>query len=138
MEGTPDRNCKASRAEARPSPSRVISYWGLWTPFLTWSGYGNLVTKTGTHLLYISLSPSSHFSRLHIEGMRPTEGVKGNVVAVYGTGPPVLIPQPKNPVSFVETLGSNGLGEIRRVATQLFIPARATKESKRAGPAGPS
>ncbi len=51
---------------------------GRWTPFLTWSGYGNLVTKNGTYPLYISLTPASHFSRLHSEGMRPTGGLKGN------------------------------------------------------------
>lgn len=51
---------------------------GRWTPFLTWSGYGNLMTKNGTYPLYISLTPASHFARLHSEGMRPTGGVKGN------------------------------------------------------------
>jgi hypothetical protein len=51
---------------------------GRWTPFLTWSGYGNLVTKTGTYPLYISLYPSPHMSRLRSQGLRPTGGVRGN------------------------------------------------------------
>ena len=61
----------------------VTSPWsfhigGRWTPFLTWSGYGRMATKTGTYPLYISFYPSSHFSRLHPEGLRPTGGVQGN------------------------------------------------------------
>ena len=35
---------------------------GRWTPFLTWSGSGKLVTKNGTYPLYITFYPSSHFS----------------------------------------------------------------------------
>jgi len=51
---------------------------GRWTPFLTWSGYGDLVTKNGTYPLYISFYPSSHFSRLHRDGLRPSGGLQGN------------------------------------------------------------
>jgi len=51
---------------------------GRWTPFLSWSGYGNLVTKNGTYPLYITFYPSSHFSRLHLDGLRPTGGLRGN------------------------------------------------------------
>jgi hypothetical protein len=51
---------------------------GRWTPFLTWSGYGKLVTKTGTYPLYITFHPSSHFSRLHTDSLRPTGGLQGN------------------------------------------------------------
>jgi hypothetical protein len=52
---------------------------GRWTPFLTWHGYGQLVTKNGVQYpLYISLFPSSHFSQLHREGLRPTGGVQGS------------------------------------------------------------
>ena len=51
---------------------------GRWTPFLTWSGYGKLVTKNGTYPLYITFYPSSHFSRLHLDGLRPTRGLQGN------------------------------------------------------------
>ena len=43
-----------------------------------WSGYGKLVTKTGTYPLYITFHPSSHFSRLHSAGSRPTGGLQGN------------------------------------------------------------
>ena len=51
---------------------------GRWTPFLTWSGYGNLVTNTGTYPLYISFHPSPHFSRLHLDGLHPTGGFQGD------------------------------------------------------------
>jgi hypothetical protein len=62
----------------------IIAPWCLrigqrWTPFLTWQGYGQLLTKTGNQYpLYILLYPSSHFSRLHREGLRPTGGVRGS------------------------------------------------------------
>lgn len=62
----------------------LIAPWSLhigqrWTPFLTWQGYGRLVTKSGVQYpLYISLYPSSHFSQLHRDGMRPTGGVQGS------------------------------------------------------------
>lgn len=52
---------------------------GRWTPFLAWHGYGQLVTKNGVQYpLYVSLYPSSHFSQLHREGLRPTGGVQGS------------------------------------------------------------
>jgi hypothetical protein len=51
---------------------------GRWTPLLYWSGSGKLVTKGGTYPLYVSFFPSSHFSRLHLDGLRPTGGVKGS------------------------------------------------------------
>ncbi|MGH9731782.1 MAG: hypothetical protein ACRD4A_08780 [Candidatus Acidiferrales bacterium] len=51
---------------------------GRWTPLLTWHGYGELLTKNGTEYpLYINFYPSSHFSRLHLEGLRPTGGLQG-------------------------------------------------------------
>ena len=62
----------------------LIAPWSLhigqrWTPFLTWQGYGQLLTKTGPHYpLYVSLYPSSHLSQLHREGLRPTGGVQGS------------------------------------------------------------
>ena len=62
----------------------IIAPWSLhigqrWTPFLTWQGYGQLLTKTGNQYpLYISLYPSSHFSQFHREGLRPTGGVQGS------------------------------------------------------------
>ena len=50
---------------------------GRWTPFLTWSGYGKVVTKSGTYPLYISFYPSPHFSHLKLDGLRPTGGIRG-------------------------------------------------------------
>ena len=61
----------------------VLAPWavhigGRWTPLLTWEGSGNLATKGGQHyLLLVSFFPSSHFSRLHMDGLRPTGGVQG-------------------------------------------------------------
>jgi len=50
---------------------------GRSTPFLYWSGYGKLVTKSGTYPLYVLLYPSAHFSKLHLDGLRPTGGLQG-------------------------------------------------------------
>lgn len=50
---------------------------GRSTPFLFWSGAGTLVTKSGTYPIYLSFHPSSHFSRLRMDGLRPTGGVTG-------------------------------------------------------------
>ena len=51
---------------------------GRWTPFLTWHGYGKLRTNGGAEYpIYISFYPSSHFSQLHLDGLRPTGGVQG-------------------------------------------------------------
>lgn len=52
---------------------------GRWTPLLTWQGSGQLLTKSGsTYPLYVSFYPSSHFSRLHMDGMRPAGGLQGS------------------------------------------------------------
>lgn len=54
---------------------------GRWTPFLTWNGYGELLTKGGVEYpLYVSFYPASHFSQLHVhvQGLRPTGGVQGS------------------------------------------------------------
>jgi hypothetical protein len=52
---------------------------GRWTPFLTWQGYGKLVTKSGSEYpLYVYFFPASHFSRLHMDGLSPTGGVQGS------------------------------------------------------------
>ena len=62
----------------------ITSPWSLHiggraTPFLTWHGSGRLVTKSGTEYpLYISFFPSSHFSRLWLDGLRPTGGLQGS------------------------------------------------------------
>jgi hypothetical protein len=60
----------------------VTSPWafhigGRWTPLLYWSGSGKLVTKSGTYPLYVYFFPASHFSRLHLDGVRPTGGLQG-------------------------------------------------------------
>lgn len=51
---------------------------GRWTPFLTWTGSGKLLTKGGEYPLYVSFFPSSHFSQLHMDGLRPTGGLQGS------------------------------------------------------------
>src|SRR5579884_502430 len=48
-----------------------------WTPMLTWTGTGKLITDSGTYPIYVSLFPSSHSSRLRLDGLRPTGGVRG-------------------------------------------------------------
>jgi hypothetical protein len=50
---------------------------GRSTPFLFWSGAGTLSTQSGTYPIYVSFYPSSHFSRLRLDGLRPTGGVRG-------------------------------------------------------------
>jgi hypothetical protein len=51
---------------------------GRWTPLLTWQGSGKLHTKSGVEYpLYVSFYPSSHFSHLHLDGLRPTGGLQG-------------------------------------------------------------
>jgi hypothetical protein len=61
----------------------VTSPWaahigGRWTPLLYWTGTGELRTATGTHPLYLYIFPSAHFSRLRLDGLRPTGGVQGS------------------------------------------------------------
>lgn len=51
---------------------------GRWTPLLYWSGSGKLVTPKGTYPLYVYFFPSPHFSRLRIDGLRPTGGLRGS------------------------------------------------------------
>lgn len=70
----------------------ITSPWALHiggrtTPFLTWQGSGKLVTKGGTEYpLYVSFFPSSHFSRLHLDGLRPTGGLQGSGYLCTGPG----------------------------------------------------
>jgi hypothetical protein len=48
------------------------------TPLATWWGSGKLRTKDGIQYpLFVYLYPSSHFSRLRMDGLRPTGGLKG-------------------------------------------------------------
>ena len=49
-----------------------------WTPLLYWTGTGKLVTNRGTYPLMVTLFPASHFSHLHLDGLRPTGGIQGN------------------------------------------------------------
>jgi hypothetical protein len=61
----------------------VTSPWsfhigGRWTPLLSWSGFGELHTQNGAYPLYVTFYPSSHFSRLHLDGLRPSGGLQGS------------------------------------------------------------
>ena len=58
------------------------------TPFLYWSGYGKLVTKSGTYPLYVFFYPAAHFSKLHLDGLRPNGGLQGT--ASLCTAPGVI------------------------------------------------
>jgi hypothetical protein len=50
---------------------------GQWTPLLSWSGMGELVTGDGAYPLLVTLNPSPHSSRLRLDGLRPTGGISG-------------------------------------------------------------
>jgi hypothetical protein len=52
---------------------------GRWTPLLIWQGSGKLLSKGGIEYpLWVSFYPSSHFSRLRMDGQRPTGGLQGS------------------------------------------------------------
>lgn len=60
----------------------LLNPWSIhigdgWTPLLTWTGTGKLVTPSGTYPLLVWFSPSAHGSRLRLDGLRPTSGVSG-------------------------------------------------------------
>lgn len=57
-----------------------------WTPLLYWTGTGKLVTKHGTYPLMVTLFPASHFSHLHLDGLRPTGGIQGNALLCTSRG----------------------------------------------------
>jgi hypothetical protein len=59
---------------------------GRWTPLLYWQGRGTLVTKTGAYPLYVFFYPSSHMSRLHVDGLQPTGGVQGSAAICLPPG----------------------------------------------------
>jgi len=61
---------------------------GVPTPLLYWSGSGILRAKDGTYPLYMLLYPDAHFSRLRLDGLRPTGGVQGS--ASLCTSPGVI------------------------------------------------
>jgi len=50
---------------------------GEWTPLFYWTGTGRLVTSSGSYPLIVYLYPSSHASRLHLDGLRPISGLSG-------------------------------------------------------------
>jgi hypothetical protein len=55
----------------------AVHMGGGWTPFLYWTGTGRLVTSSGSYPLIVCLYPSSHSSRLHLDGLRPISGLGG-------------------------------------------------------------
>ena len=58
------------------------------TPLLTWFGEGALYTKDGnSYPMFVSLMPASHFSRLRLDGLRPTGGVRGSACLCTPQGP---------------------------------------------------
>ena len=78
----------------------LLNPWAIhmgnrWTPLLFWIGTGKLVTSDGAYPLLVTLSPSSHGSKLRLDGLRPTGGVSGwgwlctpqgtKTLRVYGT-----------------------------------------------------
>jgi hypothetical protein len=57
----------------------AVHIGGRWTPLLMWQGSGKLLSKGGIEYpLYVSFFPSSHFSQLHMDGLRPTGGLQGS------------------------------------------------------------
>ena len=51
---------------------------GRWTPLIIWRGTGKLLTKDGIEYpIYLYFYPSSHFSQLRRESLRPTGGLQG-------------------------------------------------------------
>ncbi|HET9309372.1 MAG TPA: hypothetical protein VFO46_25380 [Candidatus Sulfotelmatobacter sp.] len=69
----------------------VLNPWAFhigerWTPLLYWTGTGKLVTKSGTYPMMVTLFPASHFSRLHLDGLRPTGGIQGNALLCTSRG----------------------------------------------------
>ncbi len=69
----------------------VINPWALhiggrWTPLLTWWGSGTLISKGGEYPLFITIYPSAHSSRLHLNGRRPTGGVQGSACLCTSPG----------------------------------------------------
>lgn len=60
---------------------------GRWTPLLTWTGSGNLLTKGGIEYpLFVMFYPSPHFSRLRLDGERPTGGLQGSACLCTSPG----------------------------------------------------
>jgi len=55
----------------------AIHIGGRWTPLLTWTGTGKLVTASGSYPLLVTLNPSPHGSKLRLDGLRATSGLSG-------------------------------------------------------------
>ena len=65
----------------------AVHMGGRWTPMLTWQGTGRLLTKGGVEYpLYVQIYPSSHFSHLHVDGLRPVGGLQGSAWLCSGRG----------------------------------------------------
>ncbi len=65
----------------------AVHIGGRWTPLLTWWGSGKLIAPGGVEYpLFLTLSPSSHFSRLHLQGRQPTGGVQGTACLCTSPG----------------------------------------------------
>lgn len=60
---------------------------GRWTPLLNWWGSGTLLAKGGIEYpIFVNLHPSAHFSRLRLDGQRPTGGVQGSACLCTSPG----------------------------------------------------
>ena len=60
----------------------LLNPWAIhmgdrWTPLLTWTGTGSLVTANETFPLLVTFSLSAQGSRLRLDGLRPTGAVSG-------------------------------------------------------------
>ena len=57
------------------------------TPLLSWWGSGKLLTKGGIEYpLFLYFYPSSHFSQLRLDGLRPTGGLQGSACLCTSRG----------------------------------------------------
>ena len=59
---------------------------GRSTPLLYWSGAGKLVTSGGTYQIFVYFYPSSHSSRLRLDGLSATGGMKGGASLCIAPG----------------------------------------------------
>jgi hypothetical protein len=60
---------------------------GRWTPLLTWIGSGKLRTQGGNEYpLFLWFHPSSHSSRLRLDGRRPSAGLGGSACLCVAPG----------------------------------------------------
>ncbi|MBZ5632045.1 MAG: hypothetical protein LAO55_02860 [Acidobacteriia bacterium] len=59
---------------------------GVPTPLLYWSATGTLHTKAGKYPMYVLFYPAPHFSRLRLDGLRPTGGLQGSASVCTSRG----------------------------------------------------